>query len=378
MKATVKRIPWPSRGRVLAVSDIHGNLPFLKGALDKAGFSDEDTLILLGDLVEKGTDSLGCLRYGMELARTHTVHFVRGNCDDIILDFMDRQKASDRFFNHFFSLFRGRCLLGQMAAELGLELGGPETYPAIRTAVGEAFGPELDYLRSSVTILELPGYHFVHGGIPRETELEELDAWKCMKNDDFLHQGHRFRDWCVVGHWPVTLYWERIPSAAPYIDREQRIVSIDGGCVLKVDGQVNVLILPGGGGEDFRWVSYDGMPRAVALEDQTPSADSLNIRYGHSELELLQSGEEFSLCRHVETGRELEILSEYLYRGKDGALHCEDSTDYRLGVKAGERLSVVRVTSRGVLAKKAGATGWYFGKIQPISEENFKEEHKND
>jgi len=378
LHATVKYIPYPQHGRVLAVSDVHGNLPFLKGALNKAAFSPEDTLIILGDLVEKGTDSLGCLRYVMELSQTHTVHFVRGNCDDIVLDFMDRQRASDRFFNHFFSMFKGRSLLGQMAAELGLELAGPETYPAVRAAVGAAFAPELDFLRTSVTILELPGYHFVHGGIPRETELEQLDAWKCMKNDDFLHQGHRFQNWCVVGHWPVTLYRERIPSAAPLIDREQRIISIDGGCVLKVDGQINVLILPEKGREDFAWVSYDGMARAVALEDQAASADSLNIRYGHSELELLQSGEEFSRCRHVETGRELDILTEYLYTDRNGVLCCEDSTDYRLEVAAGERLSVVRVTSRGVLAKKAGATGWYFGKIEMISEENSEENRKID
>ena len=36
--------------RVIAISDIHGNLPFLKGVLAKAKFSPEDVLILVGDL----------------------------------------------------------------------------------------------------------------------------------------------------------------------------------------------------------------------------------------------------------------------------------------------------------------------------------------
>ena len=52
--ATVIRPHIEPGRRVLAVSDIHGNLPFLRGVLDKAGFSPADVLVLLGDLFEKG------------------------------------------------------------------------------------------------------------------------------------------------------------------------------------------------------------------------------------------------------------------------------------------------------------------------------------
>ncbi len=68
-----------------------------------------------------------------------------------------------------------------------------------------------------------------------------------MKNDDFLGQGHSFDKWVIVGHWPVTLYHPDIQSAAPILLPGRRIASIDGGCVLKLDGQLNALILPGGG-----------------------------------------------------------------------------------------------------------------------------------
>ena len=33
MKAVVRKIDFPERGRLLAVSDVHGNLPWLKGLL---------------------------------------------------------------------------------------------------------------------------------------------------------------------------------------------------------------------------------------------------------------------------------------------------------------------------------------------------------
>ena len=62
MKAVVRSIPFPENGRLLAVSDVHGNLPWLRGLLEKVGFSTDDALVLVGDLVEKGTDSLSTLR----------------------------------------------------------------------------------------------------------------------------------------------------------------------------------------------------------------------------------------------------------------------------------------------------------------------------
>ena len=46
MKAVVRPIPFPQSGRLLAVSDVHGNLPWLKGLLDKVGFTPDDALVL--------------------------------------------------------------------------------------------------------------------------------------------------------------------------------------------------------------------------------------------------------------------------------------------------------------------------------------------
>ena len=188
-----------------------------------------------------------------------------------------------------------------------------------------------------------------------------------MKNDDFMGQGHSFKRWVIVGHWPVTLYRGDIPSAAPIMDRERHIVSIDGGCTLKLDGQLNALILPGEKGEEFSWVSYDGFPEGTALEAQEASADPLNIRWGRSDVEVLGEGAEFCRCRHLETGRELDILTEFLRRDERG-VWCEDSTDYLLPVKAGDTLSIIRQTSRGTLCKKGGVTGWYLGKVENLAE----------
>ena len=49
--------PEPGR-RLLVVSDIHGNVPYFEGVLRKVGFSDRDELIIDGDFLEKGQESL--------------------------------------------------------------------------------------------------------------------------------------------------------------------------------------------------------------------------------------------------------------------------------------------------------------------------------
>ena len=40
-------------GRVIAVSDIHGNLPFFSALMEKIALTPQDSLILVGDMIER-------------------------------------------------------------------------------------------------------------------------------------------------------------------------------------------------------------------------------------------------------------------------------------------------------------------------------------
>lgn len=322
-QAVVIRPRFEPGRRIIAVSDVHGNLDFFRGLMDQVGLTPSDILVLVGDLL-----------YSAYLP-IHPESTIR-----------------------------------QLAEELGFS--NWRDFPALRAALREAYPEIRAWLRGLPTILETEHLLFVHGGVPSREHMETLNRWKCMKNDNFLGQGHRFDKYVVVGHWPVTLYHPHIPSAAPLFAREQNIISIDGGCVLKLDGQLNALIFPTEDSDTFTWQAYDGLPVYTALDRQEASPDSINIRWGRSDLELLESGEEFSLCRHLESGRELYILTSYLRR--DGErLWCEDSTDYRLPVLPGDPLSLVARTSRGCLMKKNGVTGWYSGRLTDTLEKQIKQ-----
>ena len=316
----------------------------------------------MGDLLEKGQESLTLLRYVMDLCRTHTVYPLCGNCDGLVYRFFRGDELDGRFFS-FYLPQHPESTLRQLAREGGFDQ--TEDLPRLRADLRAAYPEEHLFLSRMPTILETEHLVFVHGGVPSLDHMDRLDRWGCMKNDDFLGQGHSFDKWVIVGHWPVTLYHPDIQSAAPILLPGRRIASIDGGCVLKLDGQLNALILPQEDSQDFTWTAWDGLPTATALDGQEPSADPLNIRWGRSAVEVLERGEELSLCRHLETGRTLYILNQYLRTGPKG-VWCEDSTDYRLPVSPGDELTLVARTKTGFLCKKDGVTGWYYGRLSGI------------
>ena len=350
--------------RILAVSDIHGNLTFFQKLLDKAGFCPSDILVLAGDMLEKGRDSLALLRFIMELGKTHTVYPLCGNCDGLVQRFFEEDGLDGPFFSRYLPR-HPESTLRQLADEMGFSRW--QDLPALRRALRETYPEIRAWLGELPTILETEHLLFVHGGVPSLDNLEGLDHWKCMKNDNFLGQGHSFSKYVIVGHWPITLYDPEIPRADPLVNRERKIICIDGGCVLKLDGQLNALIIPREDSQNFSWLSYDGLPLVRALDPQTASCRSVNVRWGRSALELLRTGEELSLCRHLESGRELWVLNSYLRRDERG-LWCEDSTDYRLEVAPGDILSLEARTKQGFLCKKSGLTGWYFGRISDTIE----------
>ena len=121
-RAIVIRPDFPRGRRIIAVSDIHGNLPFFQALLRKIRLTPQDILVLDGDILEKGGDSLALLRRVMELSRTHTVYPICGNCDGLVLRFFETDALDERFFS-FYLPQHPESTLRQLAREGRLDPG---------------------------------------------------------------------------------------------------------------------------------------------------------------------------------------------------------------------------------------------------------------
>lgn len=77
--------------RVFVVGDIHGEITKLNDKLNEIGFNREvDTLISVGDLIDRGEDSLACL----SLIQEPWFKSVRGNHEDLMINAIINESES--------------------------------------------------------------------------------------------------------------------------------------------------------------------------------------------------------------------------------------------------------------------------------------------
>ncbi len=360
-RAKIKSLTLPPGRRILVISDIHGNLPYFEGLLAQVGYSPEDVLILDGDLLEKGAQSLALLRRVMALSAAGNVHAVCGNCDGWARIFDHRRDVENEHFLHYVQ-YKRSGLLWEMGRELGIDLLSVRDFTPVKWKLFEAFPAEWAWLGALPDAIETERFVFAHAGMTPGKPLREHTRDELNRIDRFLDREMRFDKWLIVGHYPVVLYGENIVCANPIIEREKHVICLDGGCVLKDDGQLNALIIPDRESEAFSFAAYDPFPEYTVLDDQAGSERSYYIRWGDSTVRVLERGEEFSRCRHLRTGYEMDILTKYLFTENE-ITDCNDCTDYILPLQAGEHVRVVEETSRGYLVKHRGTTGWYYGKL---------------
>lgn len=373
INTTIERIGAAPGQRLLVVSDIHGQRNWLIRLLEKMEYGGDDILIIIGDLIEKGPESLGVVRYVMDLSMENYVYVSMGNVDWFRLRYFfdESPEAGERFVQY---LRRAKHEWGgglglDMLEDMGVSLDQvtAENAPEYLGQIKKHFRRELNFLKNLPVILTAGQYLFVHGGVPTDDLeiLEGSDAAPYLKNDDFWSKGYRFEQYTVVtGHWPVCLYRRGVEDVSPLFDPDRRIICIDGGCSVNSAGQLNGLILPDcmADMDEIRWMSHDGLPVIKALDSQKETPASLDITYLDSEVELLETGEGMARFRHLSSGKVLELPKSYLWKKQsDGTLHCGDFCNEELAVEAGDELSLVFETKDGYYVKKRGRIGWYRG-----------------
>lgn len=88
------------KSRILVIGDIHGALKALKQVLERANVTENDTLIFLGDYVDGWSDAANTIRFLIELKSSHNCIFIRGNHDELFLDYLQKDSYNPQWLLH--------------------------------------------------------------------------------------------------------------------------------------------------------------------------------------------------------------------------------------------------------------------------------------
>lgn len=222
---------------VYAIGDIHGRSDLLAGLLEEieADAARHDaakkTLVFVGDYVDRGRDSCGVIEMLLKsLPQGFSVHFLKGNHEALLLDFLDDAHRLDHW----------RMNGGEETmVSYGVDVQRLRETQARPEAWREAFMAALptahfDFLRHLRLQLPMGDYLFVHAGVrpgvPLDAQAENDLIWI---RDEFLDATEPFGKVVVHGH---------TPTQAPVI-RPNRI-GIDTGAVFS--GRLTALRLENG------------------------------------------------------------------------------------------------------------------------------------
>ncbi|MCL2703457.1 MAG: metallophosphoesterase [Defluviitaleaceae bacterium] len=304
--AKIKRISIPKEKRVICVSDIHGELDLFKTLLDNTGFCDDDILVLLGDLYTKGSQCREAFKFCVELSEKPNVHILRGNADWGGDDFLSER--------------------------------------------------ENRWLDDLPDIIDSEEFTFVHSGL-NSNKLDEHKAATCEKYDNFMETAPVFDKWVVVGHWPVAMYCHNIPNSNPIVNKEKRIIAIDGGNVLKTDGQLNAFIIRDG---RFSHVSADSLPIYKIAKAQEESGGSLSVTWLDRFVEVTEERGQLCYVKHLQTSEILVVPKSQIWadRNNGKTCICDMATNYHLPCTVGDTVSLVEAFPDRIYAKKDGVSGW--------------------
>lgn len=364
-RPVIRQIPdFP--GRTIVISDLHANDHLFTALLEKCQYSPgEDRLILLGDLVEKGSENLQLLHHIMELSKRPEVYALMGNCDFVAKNVLFSYRSE---FLRSVLLERKASLIHEMAAACHIPPLDEKTDMDVYTrTLRQNFLDELCFLNDLPHALITPAIIYAHSGIDNEKTIAS-DFRYVMTRFRFEEEPKAFVHTLVVGHMPVSEYCDRIADFRPRFDGLKNIISIDGGNSVKKAGQLNALLIeqtPEGPIYSTEYV--DDLDKVRVLGTTSPSnPDPFYLTWHDGEVEILEARPGVSLVYSPHLNRTFEIDNVFLSQGNGS-----NYTNYEMPLSEGETVSLVNVYGNKAQIKKNGCHGWTYAENLELTDEQL-------
>lgn len=203
LSPTPQRAPTrvPDGQRVYAVGDIHGCADLFGGIIsaieadDNARGVAETTVILLGDLVDRGPESRGVINVAREWSRRRAVRILLGNHEEMFLKSLEDEGVLRQFIR-----FGGKetILSYGVTREEYLKMTLEELQAAMVTCIPSE---DLDFMRGFEDMIVIGDYIFVHAGIRPGVDLDsQAPADLRWIREPFLSHVSHDRTCVVHGH----------------------------------------------------------------------------------------------------------------------------------------------------------------------------------
>ncbi len=169
--------------RVIAIGDVHGCATALRKLVDVIRPVPDDTLIVLGDCVDRGPDSRQAIDELLVLREKCQLIPILGNHEEMMLNFLDGRPQPDDW----------------------LECGGAATVESYRGADGKLLPVppyQVDYIRTWIDCYQTDTHFFAHASYEPERPLTR-QHWQTMRWHslrDGVPGPHESSKIAVVGH----------------------------------------------------------------------------------------------------------------------------------------------------------------------------------
>jgi len=163
----------PEGQRVYAVGDIHGRCDLLCRMIARIEADEvsrpgaDTTVILLGDLVDRGPDSAGVIATAREWAKRRRVRILAGNHEEMFLGSFEREDTLRHFLRH-----GGRETL--LSYPIDPELYTRSTLEELQGIMREVVPAEdIAFMQAMEDRIQIGDYLFVHAGVRPGIPLEQ-------------------------------------------------------------------------------------------------------------------------------------------------------------------------------------------------------------
>lgn len=212
------------------ISDVHGMYEEFKEIM---GYWDKESkLVILGDIVDRGNDSLKVIQELIQFSKMYPskLVYLKGNHDETFLKFI---KSPRDYADIYVNQMSGDKTLQSF---LGYEYGYL-TYDQIKRNLIKEFAEEVQFLQSGLYVYQEGNLLFTHAGYN-----PSLPHWSNTSLHDFLwirnhyDQHNKTGLINVFGHTP-TLFLHSDFSV--WFNYKKDFIGIDGGCAY--GGQLNAM-----------------------------------------------------------------------------------------------------------------------------------------